>query len=216
MSSRQTPNNASRHSIERVKMPDDALTNGTNKMILSIFRKKADTPQVHAIYGAIVAQSRQPLFYAQWEVPDTVTGRFYMISLHLSLLFRRLKSGDETSKNFSQALFDVFFVDMDRSLREMGAGDMAVPKRIKDMGQLFYGMLASLVKALDENDEAALRAALSRNIFDAKEPASLAQFARYVVAQADNLDRHHADTILDGKIDLGIDFIPAPSVQTPQ
>ena len=40
---------------------------------------------------------------------------------------------------FSQAVFDLFFKDMDRSLREMGAGDLAVPKKIRKMGDLFYG-----------------------------------------------------------------------------
>ncbi len=175
-------------------------------MILSLFRKKADTAQVRALYGAIVAQSRQPPFYAQWEVPDTVTGRFDMISLHLCLVFRRLKSGEEAHRNFSQDLFDLFFVDMDRSLREMGAGDMAVPKRIKEMGELFYGMLASLVDALDKNDQDALAATLSRNIFDAEQPVSLDPLTRYVLAQADNLRRHELTAILSGEVELDIGF----------
>ncbi|VAW23547.1 Ubiquinol-cytochrome C chaperone [hydrothermal vent metagenome] len=185
-------------------------------MIMSLFRKKADTAQVRALYGAIVAQSRQPLFYAQWEVPDTVTGRFDMISLHLCLVFRRLKSREETSKIFSQALFDMFFVDMDRSLREMGAGDMAVPKRIKEMGELFYGMLGSIDAALANNDHDAICATLSRNVFDANEPNSLDRFAFYVIAQADNLNRTEIDDILAGKIDLDLDFDAIAPVDTPQ
>ncbi len=185
---------------------NDALKNGTYEMILSLFRKKADTAQVRALYGAIVAQSRQPLFYAQWQVPDTVTGRFDMISLHLGLVFRRLKSSEKASRDFSQNLFDMFFIDMDRSLRELGAGDMAVPKRIKEMGELFYGMLAATVEALDNNDEVALGATLSRNIFDGKEPACLGLFTSYVMAQADNLSRHELDDILAGNVELDIGF----------
>jgi len=195
-------------------MSNDALKNGTYEMIMSLFRKKANTAQVRALYGAIVAQSRQPLFYAQWQVPDTVTGRFDMISLHLCLVFRRLKNGEQASRIFSQDLFDMFFVDMDRSLRELGAGDMAVPKRIKEMGELFYGMLASIVEALDNNDENAICATLSRNIFDAKEPSCLGRFASYVIAQADNLSRHELDAILDGKIELDIGFDAIAPVET--
>ncbi len=183
-------------------------------MILSLFGKKADTAQVHAVYGAIVAQSRQPLFYAHWQVPDTVTGRFYMISLHLCLVLRRIKTGEKANSQFSQALFDLFFTDMDRELREMGAGDIVVPKRIQKMGELFYGLLASLVAALDDKDEGALRATLSRNIFEADEPACLGRFADYVMAQADNLERQRAADILAGKIDMDLEFDPTTAPQT--
>ena len=54
-------------------------------MILGLFRKSVDTEAVYAVYSAIVAQSRQSCFYAEWGVPDTVTGRFDMICLHVPL-----------------------------------------------------------------------------------------------------------------------------------
>src|SRR5690349_9908222 len=111
-------------------------------MILRLFRKKTPTEPVFAVYRTIVAQSRRPQFYADWGVPDTVTGRFDMISLHLALLFRRLRSGDPQVKDFAQAVFDLFFGDMDNSLREMGAGDLGIAKKIQKMGSLFYGLLA--------------------------------------------------------------------------
>ena len=85
-----------------------------------------------------MAQSRQPRFYADWGVPDTVTGRFDMITLHMALMLRRLVRAGRRAA-FSQALFDLFFRDMDRS-REMGAGDLGVPKKIKKMGNVFYGL----------------------------------------------------------------------------
>jgi cytochrome b pre-mRNA-processing protein 3 len=68
-------------------------------MILSLFRKNTATEAVYAVYRAIVAQSRQPVFYAQWGVPDTVTGRFDMISLHMALLFRRLRAQDTAGQD---------------------------------------------------------------------------------------------------------------------
>ncbi len=171
-------------------------------MILSFFSKKANTAHVYAIYSAIVAQSRQEKFYADWQVPDTVNGRFDMISLHLCLLFRRLKTGQESTRVFSQSVFDLFFNDMDQSLREMGAGDMAVPKRIQKMGELLYGMLDKLTSALDAQDEEALRLVLSRNVYDGEEPHSLPNLVQYVRSLEADLNAVEIDDILTGRLQL--------------
>lgn len=171
-------------------------------MILYRFRKSADQKAVYATYASIVAQSRQVKFYADWAVPDTVTGRFDMISLHLSLLMRRLKTGEAPTRNFSQSLFDLFFKDMDRSLREMGAGDMAVPKRIQKMGELFYGLLAGLTDALDGNDDAALAEVLKRNVYSDEQNPHIGDLAAYVRSFAGQLQDVPADTILSGKLTL--------------
>src|SRR5690606_11534054 len=152
-------------------------------MILSLFRKNTATAPVYAVYNAIVAQSRQPFFYADWQVPDTVTGRFDMISLHLALLFRRLRAETGEQKEFSQAVFDLFFKDMDRSLREMGVGDLGVPKRIQKMGNIFFGLLAAMSEAMDRNDAEALQAVLSRNIFDGATGPHVAALADYLLAE---------------------------------
>jgi cytochrome b pre-mRNA-processing protein 3 len=172
-------------------------------MILSLFRKNTATEPVYAVYAAIVAQSRQPRFYAEWGVPDTVTGRFDMISLHLALLFRRLRSESAEVKAFSQAVFDLFFKDMDRSLREMGVGDLGIPKRVQKMGNLFYGMLASLNEAVDKADRPALEAVLSRNVFGGEVSPSLGVFADYVEAEATRLEAQPIDAIVSGRLDMG-------------
>ena len=169
-------------------------------MILNLFRKNTATEPVYAVYSAIVAQSRQPRFYADWLVPDTVTGRFDMISLHLALLFRRLRSEAGERKQFSQAVFDLFFKDMDRSLREMGVGDLGVPKRIQKMGNIFFGLLAALNEAMDRNDAAALEAVLSRNIFDGKTGPHVRALADYLLAEDRALSGQPAAVITGGAI----------------
>jgi len=88
-------------------------------MIFSLFRKSAAPSPAEEGYRAIVAQSRQVKFYADWGVPDTVTGRFDMISLHLVLHLRRLRT-EPAAKAYGQALVNVFFRDMDHSIRELG------------------------------------------------------------------------------------------------
>ena len=87
---------------------------------------------IEAIYGMIVTQAREPLFYRDLGVPDTVNGRFDLLLLHLWLVLRRLKSV-EAGTGLSQALFDHFCEDMDDNLREMGVGDLAVPKRMEGL-----------------------------------------------------------------------------------
>jgi cytochrome b pre-mRNA-processing protein 3 len=161
-------------------------------MILSLFRKKPAREPVYAVYRSIVAQSRRPVFYAEWGVPDTVTGRFDMISLHLALIFRRLRGEGEEMREFSQALHDLFFGDMDRSLREMGAGDLAVPKKIQKMGGIFYGLVGSIGDALDRDDLAGLEVLIARNVTE----TGSKPLAAYLYAEAQALAaRSPADII---------------------
>jgi len=169
-------------------------------MILSLFRKNTATEPVYAVYSAIVAQSRQPVFYAQWSVPDTVTGRFDMISLHLALLFRRLRGQPDAQHDFAQAVFDLFFKDMDRQLREMGVTDMGVPKKIQKMGNIFFGLLAAMNQALDSGEPGALEAVLRRNVYDDGVTAGPDRLAAYLVTQDAALAGQSATGIMQGRI----------------
>ncbi len=174
-------------------------------MILSLFRRNTATQPVYAVYSAIVAQSRQPRFYADWQVPDTVTGRFDMISLHMALLFRRLRAESGPQKQFSQAVFDLFFKDMDRSLREMGVTDIGVPKKIQKMGNIFFGLLASLNMAMDADDVAAVEQVLSRNVFDEGTGPHVRALAEYMLVQDDVLSTQTPEQIIAGSIHFGAD-----------
>jgi cytochrome b pre-mRNA-processing protein 3 len=155
-------------------------------MILGLFSKNKDTEAIFALYSAIVAQSRQTRFYADWQVPDTITGRFDLLSLHMALVFRRLRRTAE-DKVFAQKLFDMFFKDMDRSLREMGVGDLSIAKRIQKMGNLFFGLLTSLDEPLANHDMAALEAVLARNVYAGQDDVSARPLADYLMATADEL-----------------------------
>jgi cytochrome b pre-mRNA-processing protein 3 len=126
-----------------------------------------------------------------------------MISLHLALLFRRLRA-EKGAKVFSQALFDLFFLDMDRSLREMGAGDLAVPKKIRNMGNLFYGLLASLDTALTSGNPEAIEAVLARNVYAATADQPARPLADYLIGEAARLESLPAQRILAGELDQGV------------
>ena len=112
----------------------------------------------------IVTQAREPLFYRDLGVPDTVNGRFDLLVLHLWMVLRRLKP-IEGGAGLSQALFDRFCDDMDANLREMGVGDLTVPKRMQAFGEAFYGRAAAYDLALAAGEEP-LAQALCKNILN--------------------------------------------------
>jgi cytochrome b pre-mRNA-processing protein 3 len=155
-------------------------------MIFNLFRKPAFPPDaVDEAYRSIVAQSRQAVFYAQWGVPDTVTGRFDMVSLHLALLLHRLKGEDE-ARPFAQAIVELFFRDMDRSVRELGVSDLGVPKKVRKMGEVFYGLVGALDPGLDTASTSQLEEALIRNVYGGSNDGA-AKLAAYLVEQSRKL-----------------------------
>jgi cytochrome b pre-mRNA-processing protein 3 len=133
-------------------------------MIFRLLKARKDEARVHAIYAAIVAQARQPVFYADLGVQDTVSGRYEMLVLHAFLYMHRLKNETSEAKDMAQMVFDLMFADMDRNLREIGIGDLSVPKKIKKMGQVFYGRAKAYDAALDSG-VMALAEAVQRNVY---------------------------------------------------
>ena len=135
---------------------------------------------IEGIYGMIVTQAREPLFYRDLGVPDTVNGRFDLLVLHLWMVLRRLKT-IEGGAELSQALFDGFCDDMDANLREMGVGDLTVPKRMQAFGEAFYGRAAAYDQALTAGEEPLARA-LCKNILNGAEIEKARQLAFYAGA----------------------------------
>lgn len=128
------------------------------------FRQRKELKQkAKALYDRAETQGRLPVFYADLNVPDTVDGRFEMISLHCYIFMHRLlRAGD---KKLSQKLFDTFFVMMDRTMREMGIGDLAVPKHMKRMMQGFNGRANHYEFAIKNKDSEELIKAIRTNIY---------------------------------------------------
>lgn len=151
-------------------------------MLFGYFRqKKHNRIIVERQYAALTATARTPVFYAELDVPDTVMGRFEMLSLVLILYFRRTRQSPRGGQEIAQEIVDAFFEDVDHSIRELGIGDQGVPKRMKKLAGMFYGRLESYAAALDKDDGALLASALRRNIYpekgeDAPDMVALAQW----------------------------------------
>ena len=176
-------------------------------MILARFRRNSQARTIHALYGAIVAQARSVAFYADYRVPDTVEGRFDLIVLHLVVLLNRLGRRAEAVHGLGQELFDAFCRDLDANLREMGVGDLAVPKRMQTFAEAFYGRQAAYLAALEAADQRVFEKALARNIFPAGNDAGAAQLARYARAAVTRLDAQD-----DGALTRGEVVFPSPEV----
>ena len=174
-------------------------------MIFPLFRRNRRPDTISALYGMIVAQARRPVFYSAYAVADTVNGRFDLLLAHVALVVDRLMQ-EEAGREAGQALFDLFCADMDDNLREMGVGDLAVPKHMKRVGEAFYGRAQAYRDALVREDDAVLIEALTRNVYAGVPQDAAPRLAAYIRAVAGALARQPVEAIAAG----GVSF-PDPS-----
>ncbi|MGE3989225.1 ubiquinol-cytochrome C chaperone family protein [Pseudorhodoplanes sp.] len=166
-----------------------------------MFRRTPQASTIEALYGAIVAQARAPVFYRDYGVADTVNGRLDLLMLHLALVFERLARADEPSRAAGQAAFDRFCRDVDDHLREQGVSDLKVPKDMRRLGEAFFGRYRAYISALKASDREALRGALRRNVFADQDREAIDSLADYVEAAAQALERQPATAVAGGRLD---------------
>ncbi len=173
---------------------------------MSIFKRFFQTKPLgqqalDPLYEAIVTQARQPAFFRDYGVADTLDGRFDMLALHVYLLVRRLRPEGEAAGELPRLLPERMFRELDRALRENGISDMGVPRRVKKMANVFYGRAMAYEGA--RADRAELVDALARNVFsDQDEPAHAGRLADYVLACMNKLDAAALEDILAGRPDF--------------
>lgn len=168
--------------------------------MLNVFRRNPHAATIEALYGAIVAQARAPVFYRDYGIPDTVNGRLDALMLHLAMAFERLSQGGDESKAAGQEAFDRFCRDMDDHLREDGISDIKVPKQVRGIAAAFFGRHGAYISALRTGDRAALETAISRNLFDGGAAPSAPRLAAYMQAAMARLDEQDPAKLATGKI----------------
>ena len=159
-----------------------------------LFRARPGKLAGQALYGAATSQARQPGFYTALRVPDTREGRFELYTLHVILLVERLKGQGDLAAETSQGTFDAYVRGLDDAFRELGVSYVAVPRRMKKLGEAFYGRLRSYEQA---RDTPALQALIARTV---GEQADAAGLARYVAAARDHLAAQPLDHLLAGSV----------------
>lgn len=173
-----------------------------------LFKRDAAKEGAQALYLALATQARAPYFYAVAGVPDSLDGRFDAVALHAFLVLNRLKREDDAlAASLAQNLVDMFVEDMDRSVRELGVGDMGVARRVKQMAQALYGRAAVYEQAVAAADDGALMQALARNLYgtcETHDDAKIALAARYVRDSVDVLASQPLARLAQGRIDFPV------------
>ena len=164
-------------------------------IMLNLLRKSAARKQrVQALYDDLVMRARAPLFFQGFAVADTIDGRFDLIALHGWLAMSHL--GATRQIEDAQGLTDALFAGFDEALREQGAGDMSLGRRIKAMGDAFFGRLQAYDAA---RAPAELSRALAKNLYRGSDPGALTDALAAYTASA----RATLAASPEGRLDFG-------------
>ena len=147
--------------------------------LLGLFAPRPAIAAGRRLYTAAVAQARRPALYQTLGAPDTTEGRFELYTLHVVLLLHRLKGQGAQAAETGQGLFDAYLRGLDDALREMGVGDLSVGKKMRKLGEAFYGRAKSYDSALDAlPDRVPLTAIIGRTAgVEGADPAPLVDYA---------------------------------------
>lgn len=174
--------------------------------LVRLVMPRVERERAHALYITLVDQARNPFFYERGGVPDTLDGRFELIVLHLFLVLDRLKAEPTAEhERVGQELLEVFFDDMDRSLREIGVGDMGIGRRITRMADALYGRIGAYEQAIGE--AAATEDALRRNLYGTAQSVSdtaIAAMVDYLVKSRETLATQPVAQLIDGQVHFSI------------
>lgn len=170
-------------------------------MIFGLFRGRRNARIIARLHEEVIAASREPVLFRDYGIADSVDGRFESLALHGALVLRRLKDLPAPGPDIAQDLADMIFRHFDAGLRELGVSDIGVPRRMRDLAQAFLGRTGAYHTALNESAgtrEAALSAALSRNVFGGTKDGR--DLAHYVVGLDAKLQQLPLAQFLQGPI----------------
>lgn len=168
-------------------------------LIQRIFGETKQRAPLLPLYNAVVAKGRAPAWYRDGQVPDTLDGRFDMVTAILTLVLLRLEQEGESGKGPSVLLTEIFIEDMDGTLRQIGIGDYVVGKHVGRMMSALGGRLTAFRAG---REAGSLAEAVARNIFHDAPPSdeSLAFVAAGLAGFAEALDGAETRAILQGQL----------------
>jgi len=159
----------------------------------------------HNFYGSIVALSRAPALYSDFGVPDTVEGRFEILVLHMFAALERLGLEKGEQRNLNQELVNLFFADMDTTSRELGVGDLKVPKKIRALAAVYEERIAAYKKAFKATDMQLLSDEFNQNIFNGNGASH--EGTKELVRYAQTLRTKLADISIDAFMNKDFDLM---------
>ena len=158
---------------------------------------------IENIYTNIVKTSRNKIFFLDFRVDDTVEGRFDIIILHSFIIFYFFINNGKNKSELPQLLFDHMFADFDSNLREMGFGDIAVNKRMKQFIKAFYGRIYNYSKSISQfkelNNDKVLKDTIIRNIYKDTNPdiECINFWSEYIINNIDYMNNKTFDQNID-------------------
>jgi cytochrome b pre-mRNA-processing protein 3 len=168
--------------------------------MLNLLRKSAARKQEgQKLYDGLVSRAREAVFFRDFGVADSIDGRFDLLVFHAWMVLAELKA--KGAEQAAQSLTDTLFTGFDEAMREQGAGDMGLGRKMKSFANAFYGRLAAYEQA---GDEAGLAQALARNLWRGAAPDARAQALAVYATSA----RRH----LAAGLPAALDFGPLPSI----
>ncbi len=171
--------------------------------LLGMFSRKRHERAGFALYTAAVRAARDPFYYAELGVPDTMDGRFDMIGLYTFLLIDRVHREAETGKALAQAVFDAMFLDMDHTLRELGVGDITVGRKNKAMWEALNGRRQAYEAPAAAGDLDGLTDAVGRNVWRGETPGHAARrLATIIMDQHKHLAGQDLAALSAGRVDF--------------
>lgn len=166
-----------------------------------LFRPRAAQAAGQALYARAVEQARSPGLYSDLLAPDTAEGRFEIYSLHVVLLLDRLRGHGQDAKEVSQALFDAYVKDLDHALRELGVGDLSVGRKMRKLGEAFYGRGKAYEAAFAAlPDQAELEALIARTVYADADASPAPRLTAYVLAQRAALAGQPVEALAAGEV----------------
>lgn len=166
-----------------------------------LFRERPALAVGRSLYTRVVEQARTPGLYIDLGCPDTIEGRFEVYTLHLMLVLERLKGQGPEAAEVSQALFDVYLKRLDDALREMGVGDLSVGKKMRKLGEAFYGRLKTFVAAMEALPEREpLTSLIRRTVYDEVDDSHAPELADYLLRQRAALAGNPIEGLVAGEI----------------
>lgn len=163
-------------------------------------KKNLYEQDAYDVYERIMQHIREPELYTKFNIPDTFDGRFELLLAHAFMVIEILHEKDSAAAtDFNQALFDRIFIQMKITLREIGVGDVGIPKHMQKMMKAFNGRMHNYADALDAD---MLKTALLRNLYGTvMEPPveDVEAFADYMKANIEVLRAQDFAAIIDNE-----------------
>lgn len=170
-------------------------------MLSAFFKRSSSKTSPQQLYGSVMTQARTPEFFTDFGMPDTVMGRFDVLSLHIYLLARRFREeGSPIAMDLSQEVFDLYVYDVERALRELGIGDTSVPKKKKKMIRSFYGQIDDFDEAINASDASEISAKAQSRYLSETENPNPQKLTAYILKTEAHLKEQSMKALLLGEV----------------